>query len=95
MLDGTFMYASQKFSHFDFFPPKKPIVLIFSFLETLKAFITLELLPEVVMPIATSPFFPNAYICLENKYLYPKSFYMALMALRLNLYLTVSSVAKC
>ena len=60
-----------------------------------------------MIPIATSPLFPSAYICLENKYLYPKSLDIAviadvsvandiaLIALRLYLYLTVSSVAKC
>ena len=77
------------------------------FFAVLKAFKTFLLLPEVVIPIATSSLSPSASICLENTKSNPKSFPIAVradvsvtsdiagIALRSFENLTVSSVAKC
>ena len=77
------------------------------FFAVLIALITFLLLPEVVIPIATSSLSPKASICLENIKSNPKSFPIAVkadvsvasdiagIALRSFENLTVSSVAKC
>ena len=77
------------------------------FFAVLIALITFLLLPEVVIPIATSSLSPKASICLENTKSNPKSFPIAVkadvsvandiagIALRFFENLTVSSVAKC
>ena len=51
----------------------------FFFFALLSPSMTFILFPEVEIPIATSPFSPTASICLENKYLNPKSFAIAVI----------------
>ena len=53
------------------------IVVIPKDFATSRAFTTFLLLPEVVIPIQTSPSLPNARICLAKIFSKPKSFPIA------------------
>ena len=54
--------------------------MIFFLLAKFKAFKTFRLFPDVVIQIATSPFFPIDSICLEKILLKEKSFPIAVNA---------------
>ena len=63
-------------ANFVVFPVNNIVLMPLSY-EYLRALITFLLFPEVDIPIATSPFFPIASICLEKIKSKPKSFPIA------------------